>query len=168
MRPRRKLASDPCISSRLTSRPTNRKNTAISASFIHNSMFLLISSEPTRSWTGVSRKSWYHPLVAPLLAIIIARIAAMIRIMPPEASLLKNRCRCFTFYFSFRWIDRFYYFTPHESSLKPDYSVGIIRFLRAIEEFSPSAVRCVFDGCKRSRVTLSLDNHSLRWGFLRD
>ncbi|MDH8190440.1 hypothetical protein QIG62_27730, partial [Klebsiella pneumoniae] len=59
-------------------------------------------------------------------------------------------------------IDRFYYFTPHESSLKSDYSVGIIRFLRAIEEFAPSAVRCVFDGCKRSRVTLSLDNHSLR------
>ena len=32
-------------------------------------------------------------------AMTIASTAAMIKTMPPEASLLKNRCRCFTFTF---------------------------------------------------------------------
>lgn len=139
-----KLVSDFCISLCLIFRSINRKNIVISVLFIYNSMFLLISSELIWSWIGVFRKSWYYLLVASLLVIIIVRIAVMIRIMFFEVSLLKNRCRCFIFYFFFRWIDRFYYFILYKLSLKLDYSVGIIRFLWFIEEFALSAVRWVF------------------------
>lgn len=139
-----KLVSDLCISLCLISRLINRKNTAISVLFIYNSMFLLILSELTWSWTGVSRKLWYYLLVVPLLAIIIARIVVMIRIMLPEVLLLKNWCRCFIFYFFFRWIDCFYYFTLYKLLLKLDYSVGIICFLWSIEEFVLLVVRWVF------------------------
>lgn len=163
-----KLVSDFCISLCLIFRLINRKNIVISVLFIYNSMFLLILSELIWSWIGVFRKLWYYLLVVLLLVIIIVRIVVMIRIMFFEVLLLKNWCRCFIFYFFFRWIDCFYYFILYELLLKLDYSVGIICFLRVIEEFVLLVVRCVFDGCKCLWVILSLDNYSLRWGFLRD
>jgi hypothetical protein len=53
---RRTLESSPFSSSRLISRPTRKKNTAISPSLIHSSNGLSSASTPTRTLTGVSSR----------------------------------------------------------------------------------------------------------------
>ena len=77
--------SCPSSTSRFTSRPISRKNSAISPSFIHNSSGLAIFNAPICATTGVSSRPVYSHDSGELL-MIRARMAAAINSRPLAAS----------------------------------------------------------------------------------
>jgi len=84
-----RLDSWPSATSRLISRPTSRKNTAIRPSLIQSSSGLASASAPIRTSTGVSHRAPYQARNGEL-ASSIASTPAPTRTIPPAASSARN------------------------------------------------------------------------------
>ena len=87
-------ASSPTRSSRFSSRPTRKKNTAIKPSLTQSSSGLAISNGPMRTCTGSSTKYLYSAARGELAAIIASSIAPTSRMPPADSDWMNSRqCR---------------------------------------------------------------------------
>ena len=81
--------SSPTIISRLISRPTTKKNMAISPSFTQCSRDMLNEKSPIVNPISLSQIA-LNPVMGPKLAAIMAKAVHAIRTMPPADSLWRN------------------------------------------------------------------------------
>ncbi len=80
-----RFESSPSSTSRLISRPTRKKKTAMRPSLIQRIRGFASLNRPIRISTGVSRKAWYSPS-ARVFAKMSAATAAITSTIPPADS----------------------------------------------------------------------------------